>query len=98
MADDMLPLFVLEDLDDIYVGVPREGVTGDTASQTISASEMTDRQFREWIVGKAAYHGVQILPTMGKISPDTRLALVNRLLKQGVRIYKAPKGTPRWTT
>lgn len=98
MAGETVSLFVLEDLDDIYVGVPRDGATDDADTHTIPASEMTDRQFREWIVGKAAYHGVQILPTMGKISPETRLALVNRLLKQGVRIYKAPKGTPRWTT
>lgn len=88
--------FELADLNDVYVNMPREDSTDPNATQTISVADMSDDQYRTWIVAKAKMHGVQILPTMGQISAQTRLALINRLIRHGVRIYKAPPGTPRW--
>jgi hypothetical protein len=52
---------------------------------------MSDRQFREWIVAKGELHNIQILPTFGRLGIETRLALVNRLIRSGVHIHLAPK-------
>jgi hypothetical protein len=74
-----------EDLDYIYVVVPRD--TGDE-TENITVRHMSDKQFRTWIVGKGEQHGIQILPTFGRIGMETRLNLINRLIRKGVRIYR----------
>lgn len=80
--------FTLEDLSRLYIVVPNDH---DDDTSNITVPEMSDRQFREWIVAKGQMHGIQILPTFGRLGLETRLALVNRLVRQGVRIYLAPR-------
>lgn len=80
--------FSVDDLRYLYVVVPRDDGEG---TENITAAEMSDRQFREWIVAKGEMHGVQILPTFGRLGLETRLAMVNRLVRHGVRIYLAPR-------
>ncbi len=80
--------FTVDDLHYLYVVVPRDD---DEGTENLTAAEMSDKQFREWIVAKAEMHDVQILPTLGRLGLETRLALVNRLVKRGVRIYLAPR-------
>jgi hypothetical protein len=84
----MMELLTDEDLDYLFVVVPRED--GDD-TENITVRQMTDRQFREWIVAKGEMHGVQILPTFGRMGMETRLAAINRLVRHGVRIYLAPR-------
>lgn len=84
----MIEDFTVEDLRYLYVVVPKDDGEG---TENITAAEMSDRQFREWIVAKAEMHDVQILPTFGRLGIETRLAMVNRLVKRGVRIYVAPR-------
>lgn len=78
-------LMTEDDLDLIYVLVDVEGRT-DRLPKTVR--ELTDKEFREWIVPFANYHGVQVLPSLGRIGMDTRLAMINYLIRNGVRIYK----------
>lgn len=80
--------FTIDDLRYLYVVVPRDDADG---TENVTAADMSDTQFREWIVAKSEMHGVQILPTLGRLGLETRLALVNRLVRRGVRIYLAPR-------
>jgi hypothetical protein len=80
--------FVEDDLDYLYVVVPTDD---GLSTELVTARQMSDRQFREWIVEKGKLHGVQILPTFGRLGMETRLALVNRLIRNGVHIYLAPR-------
>ncbi len=81
-----------DDLDYLYVIVPRDD---DNGTENITVRQMSDRQFREWIVAKGDLHGIQILPTFGRIGMETRLAMINRLVRHGVRIYLAPRNRPQ---
>lgn len=83
-----MELLTEDDLDYLYVVVPCED-SSDT--ENITVRQMSDRQFREWIVAKGEMHGVQILPTFGRMGMETRLAAINRLIRHGVRIYLAPR-------
>lgn len=74
-----------DDLDFIYVLIDVEG-SDERYPKSIRA--LTDREFREWIVPFANYHGVQVLPSLGRIGIDTRLSMINYLIRNGVRIYK----------
>lgn len=74
-----------EDLDYIYVVVPSDV---SDATENLTVRQMSDRQFREWIVAKGAQHNIQILPTFGRLGMETRLNLINRLIRKGVRIYR----------
>jgi hypothetical protein len=80
--------FTEDDLDHLYVVVPTDDGTN---TELLTARTMSDRQFREWIVAKGKLHGVQILPTFGRLGMETRLALVNRLIRHGVVIHLAPR-------
>jgi hypothetical protein len=80
--------FTEDDLDYLYVVVPRDD-GNDT--ELVTARQMSDRQFREWIVAKGKLHNIQILPTFGRLGIETRLALVNRLIRHGVHIYLLEK-------
>ena len=80
--------FVEEDLDYLYVVVPTDDGTN---TELLTARQMSDRQFREWIVAKGKLHHVQILPTFGRLGIETRLGLVNRLIRHGVHIHLAPR-------
>lgn len=77
------------DLDLIYVLVPND-LTGERDPKSIR--KLTDREFREWVVSFANYHGVQVLPSLGRIGMETRLAMINRLIRQGVHIAKLSSG------
>jgi hypothetical protein len=80
--------FTDDDLDYLFVVVPTDdGVN----TELLTARQMSDRQFREWIVAKGKLHNVQILPTFGRLGMETRLALVNRLIRNGVHIHLAPR-------
>lgn len=81
----------LEDLDHLFVVVP---VDDGVDTENLTVTQMSDWQFREWIVAKGAMHGVQILPTFGRLGMETRLSMINRLVRNGVRIYLAPRHTP----
>ena len=74
-----------DDLGMIYVLIDIEGRQ---EREPKSIRDLTDKEFRNWIVPFANYHGVQVLPSLGRIGLDTRLAMVNYLIRNGVRIYK----------
>jgi hypothetical protein len=74
-----------EDLDFIYIVVPKDD--GDE-TENLTVRQMSDKQFREWIVAKGEQHNIQILPTFGRLGMETRLNLINRLIRKGVRIYR----------
>jgi hypothetical protein len=80
------------DLDYLYVVVPRDDGSG---TENLTIRQMSDRQFREWIVAKGELHRIQILPVFGRIGMETRLAMINRLVRNGVRMYLAPRTTPQ---
>jgi len=74
-----------DDLGLIYVLIDIEGRQ---EREPKSIRDLTDKEFRNWIVPFANYHGVQVLPSLGRIGMDTRLAMINYLIRNGVRIYK----------
>lgn len=78
----------LDDLEYLYVLVD---VAPDRDRELLTVPQMTDQQFREWAVGFAAHHGAQILPTLGRLGLETRLAIVNRMIRMNVPIYLAPR-------
>jgi hypothetical protein len=81
--------FTEDDLDYLYVVVPTDDDSQST--ELLTARTMSDRQFREWIVAKGQLHNIQILPTFGRLGIETRLSLVNRLIRNGVQIHLAPR-------
>lgn len=83
--------FTDDDLDFLYIVVPADDGSN---TELLTARQMSDRQFREWVVAKGEMHGVQILPTFGRLGMETRLALVNRLIRSGVHIHLAPRAQP----
>jgi hypothetical protein len=74
-----------DDLGMIYVLIDIEGRQ---EREPKSIRDLTDKEFRNWIVPFANYHGVQVLPSLGRIGMDTRLSMINYLIRNGVRIYK----------
>lgn len=78
-----------EDLDQIFFLVDRENRPD---RDPVSARHATDAEFRNWIVAFGAYHNVQILPVMGRIGIETRVAMLNRLVRNGVHIYRQAVG------
>lgn len=82
-----------EDLDYIYVLVD---VGGSTPREPKSIRQLTDGEFRTWIVEFSEYHGVQIIPSLGRMGMETRLAMINRLIRNGVKVYRqAPPNSQR---
>jgi hypothetical protein len=98
MASTPYQLLTDEDLDYLFVNI--EPDDDDSYRVTITVRQMSDQQFRRWIVGMGDLHGVQMLPSLGRIGMDTRLAMINRLIRNGVRIYLAPRDwnrrSPDW--
>ena len=78
-------LMTEDDLGLIYVLIDIEGRQ---EREPKAIRDLTDKEFRNWIVPFANYHGVQVLPSLGRIGMDTRLAMINYLIRNGVRIYK----------
>jgi hypothetical protein len=78
-------LMTEDDLDAIYVLIDVEG-REEREPKTVRA--LTDKEFRSWVVPFANYHGVQVLPSLGRIGMETRLSMINYLIRNGVRIYK----------
>lgn len=74
-----------EDLDYIYVLVD---VEGSTHREPKNIRQLTDAEFRKWIVEFSNYHGVQIIPSLGRMGMETRLAMINRLIRNGVKVYR----------
>lgn len=87
-----LELITEEDLDLIYILVDIEGRED---RLPVSARDASDAEFRKWIVEFGAYHKVQILPVMGRIGYETRVSMINRLIRNGVRIAKLSTTPPR---
>jgi hypothetical protein len=77
------------DLDLIYILVDQPGRPDRVP---VSVRDASDAEFRKWIVEFGAYHNVQILPVMGRIGYETRIAMINRLIRNGVRIHKLSTG------
>lgn len=78
-----------DDLDLIYVLVDEDG-SDERMPKTIR--QLTDKEFRAWIVAFADHHRVQVLPSLGRIGMETRLAMINYLIRNGVRIAKLSTG------
>lgn len=74
-----------EDLDYIYVLVD---VEGSAQREPKNIRQLTDGEFRKWIVEFSEYHGVQIIPSLGRMGMETRLAMINRLIRNGVKVYR----------
>jgi hypothetical protein len=85
-------LITEDDLDLIYILVDIEGRPDRVP---VSARDAADAEFRKWIVEFGAYNNVQILPVMGRIGYETRVAMINRLIRNGVRIAKLATDPPR---
>jgi hypothetical protein len=78
-----------EDLDRIFFLVDIENRPD---REPVSVRNATDAEFRNWIVAFGAHHKVQILPVMGRIGMETRVAMLNRLVRNGVRIARQTVG------
>ncbi len=78
----------IADLNRVYILVPREDGPG---TLNLTVAQMTDRQFREWIKAKSEIAGINMIVPMGRIGFETRVYMLNRLIKSGVRIYMVPK-------
>lgn len=78
----------IADLNRVYILVPREDGPG---TLNLTVAQMSDRQFREWIKAKSEISGVQMVVPIGRIGFETRVYMLNRLIKAGVRIYMVPK-------
>ncbi len=83
-----MELMTDEDLDYIYVLIPNPD-SGERDLMTVR--ECTDQQFRWWITGMGNHYGVQMLPSLGRIGMETRLGMINRLIRNGVKIHKLAK-------
>ena len=82
-------LMALEDLDYIYIVVPRDDDPSQTENLTVR--QMSDRQFRAWIVGKGEQFHIPMLPTMGRLGDETRLHMINHLIRKGAPIHRLPR-------
>ncbi len=80
-----------DDLDLIYVLID---VDGSDEREPRTIRQLTDAEFRNWIVPFANYHGVQVLPSLGRIGMETRLLMINYLIRNGVKIYKQTRPGP----
>ena len=87
-----MELITEEDLDRIYFLIDQDGRPD---REPVSVRNATDAEFRNWIVAFGAYHGVQILPVMGRIGMETRVAMLNRLERNGVHIHRQAIGPRR---
>jgi hypothetical protein len=77
--------FTIEDLDQIYILVPRDEGSG---TVNLPVSHMSDKQFRDWITAKCEIERVSMIIPVGRVGLDTRLNMLNRLSQSGVKIYK----------
>jgi hypothetical protein len=78
----------IADLNRVYILVPRDDGPG---TLNLTVAQMSDRQFREWVRAKAEISGVRMIVPVGRIGFETRVYMLNRLIKSGVRIYMVPK-------
>lgn len=74
-----------EDLDYIYILVD---VEDSPHRMPKSIRQLTDAEFRNWIVEFAAYNGVTIIPSFGRMGMETRLSMINYLIRSGVFIAR----------
>jgi hypothetical protein len=77
--------FTIEDLNKIYILVPRDS-GGGTVNLTVA--QMSDKQFREWVRAKCEIENISMIVPEGRIGYETRLNMLNRLSQSGVKIYK----------
>ena len=81
----MSATFTVEDLDLIFILVPRDFESG---TVNLPVSEMSSKQFRDWIVAKCEIEGISMIVPEGEIRLETRANMLNRLTQSGVKIYK----------
>jgi hypothetical protein len=84
-GESMAEQFTLEDLDQIYILVPRDEGGG---TVNLPVSHMSNKQFREWIMAKCEIEGVSMIVPTGGISLEERRNMINRMSEAGVKIYK----------
>lgn len=77
--------FTVEDLDQIYILVPRDEGGG---TVNLPVSHMSDKQFRDWVTAKCEIEGVSMIIPAGGVSLEIRRNMLNRLTQSGVKIYK----------
>jgi hypothetical protein len=81
----MAETFNVEDLDMIFIVVPRDFESG---TVNLPVSEMSSKQFRDWISAKCEIEGISMIVPEGEIRLETRVNMLNRLSENGVKIYK----------
>ena len=81
----MSATFTVEDLDLIFIVVPRDFESG---TVNLPVSEMSSNQFRDWIAAKCEIEGISMIVPEGEIRLETRANMLNRLAENGVKIYK----------
>jgi hypothetical protein len=81
----MSEAFTLDDLNKIYIIVPKDSGNG---TENLTVAQMSDKQFREWVAAKADMVGMQMVVPAGRIGLETRVNMLNRLSQGGIKIYK----------
>jgi hypothetical protein len=81
----MSEAFTLDDLNKIYIIVPKDSGNG---TENLTVAQMSDKQFREWVAAKADMAGMQMVVPAGRIGYETRVNMLNRLSQGGIKIYK----------
>jgi hypothetical protein len=81
----MVSDFSLDDLNQIYIVVPRDAGGG---TENLTVAEMSDKQFRDWVTAKCEIEKVTMIVPAGRIGLETRVNMLNRLSQAGVKIYK----------
>jgi hypothetical protein len=81
----MSEAFTLDDLNKIYIIVPKDSGNG---TENLTVAQMSDKQFREWVAAKADMVGMQMVVPAGRIGHETRVNMLNRLSQGGIKIYK----------
>jgi hypothetical protein len=81
----MVTDFTAEDLDLIFILVPNDNGVG---TSNLPVSEMSSKQFRDWVVAKCEIERVRMIVPEGRIDLETRLNMLNRLQREGVKIHK----------
>ncbi len=81
----MVTDFTVEDLDLIYILVPNDNGVG---TANLAVSDMSSKQFRDWVAAKAEIERVSMIVPEGRIDLETRLHMLNRLQREGVKIHK----------
>jgi hypothetical protein len=81
----MVTDFTTEDLDLIYIVVPNDNGVG---TSNLAVSDMSSKQFRDWFRAKTEIEKLSMIVPEGRIDLEMRVHMLNRLQREGVKIYK----------